>query len=174
MRCNSDMGHKVMTSPTGRKPWYVVGHCMLSHWFTSSLHTITLYEHTGPVADAPRFPRPPPPAPLPLALHPSCLPPSPPPPGPRGSPQSTGTVLLSGKPTVACLVRSPPSRYSGEPIRIDYRVKNLNFRSNARSSGRRIAAARLRDERSDLTMSLRDNCDALGYQPCKFERQRLI
>jgi len=51
-------GHGTQSDDVTNRPkaLFVVGHCMLSHWFTSSLHTITLYRHTGPATprDAPR------------------------------------------------------------------------------------------------------------------------
>ncbi|KYN20796.1 hypothetical protein ALC57_06702 [Trachymyrmex cornetzi] len=41
-------GHGTQSDDVTNRPkaLFVVGHCMLSHWFTSSLHTITLYRHT--------------------------------------------------------------------------------------------------------------------------------
>jgi len=172
MRCNSDMGHKVMTSPTGRKPWYVVGHCMLSHWFTSSLHTITLYEHTGPVADArSRFPlfvprRPPPSLRSSLAsryIRRRRRRRSPPP-----------SLLLAalrmprqGAPlweTDCRLVRSPSSRYSGDKDRLSLKSEF----SIEREENRGCSAAR--SERSDLTIIVTFR----EYQPCKFKRRTLF
>ncbi|KYM78457.1 hypothetical protein ALC53_11112 [Atta colombica] len=43
-------GHGTQSDDVTNRPkaLFVVGHCMLSHWFTSSLHTITLYRHTDP------------------------------------------------------------------------------------------------------------------------------
>jgi len=112
------------------------------------------------------------PSPLPLALHPFCLPPSPPPPGPRGSPQSTGAPLWETDCRLPCSLAPVPLFRRADKDRLSREESEFSIEL-ARSSGR-IAAARLRDERSDLTMSLRDNRDVLRYQPCKFRRQRLI
>lgn len=109
------------------KALYVVGHCMLSHWFTSSLHTITLYGHTGPVGDAPRPPFLSPSLSLTLAAR------------SRGSPRA-GTVLLSGKLTIrrSTLSARPRPGCSKEPIRSAIARKNPDFQSNTKSRRRRL------------------------------------
>lgn len=100
-------GHGTQSDDVTNRPkaLFVVGHCMLSHWFTSSLHTITLYRHTGP------------------AGRPAT---------PRDTPR-TGTMLLSGADyPPLCLVRPLlPLVVSARVDKIGYRMKNRDFQLDA-------------------------------------------
>ena len=102
-------GHGTQSDDVTNRPkaLFVVGHCMLSHWFTSSLHTITLYRHTDPTG-------------RPVTPHDT----------PRA-----GTMLLSEADyPPLCLVQPPPHSPLSISTRVDkigYRMKNRDFQLNA-------------------------------------------